>query len=276
MTTEIQLTSAELEMIKLKREQLELKKKEDQLREQAQLEKDIAHAEKTAADRIANDNAQINATLDFFKHFPKEYTYIVDEFEDKVQVSRWNNFYESKQTDVVWVKPFTRRKARIKNGLYGITVAWHTPNTRAGYNRNAGEWKMYINGPGIPLGNTGYTRYKTVIEKIKEVTDDIASKAKLEVDKKDAVKTVFKKIADKYPNATVVTGESGERLNYGRKSEWVGYPTITVTFDNGIMIKYRVYPDGSLGRKEITFPNQKDAWSLMDAMSTLSFNTENP
>ena len=274
MTTEIQLTPAALEMIKLKREQLELKKKEDELLEQAKLEKDIAHAEKTMADRIANDNAQINATLDFFKYFPKEYTYIVDEFEDKVQVSRWNS--ETKQTDVIWVKPFTRRRARVKNGLYGVTVAWHTPNTRAGYNRNAGEWKMYINGPGLPCGNTGYTRCKTVIKKIKDVTDGIAAKAKFEEDKKDAVKTVFKKIADKYPSATVVTGDSGERLNYGRKSEWVSYPTITVNFDNGIMIKYRVYPDGSLGRKEITFPNQKDAWSLMDAMSALSFNIEKP
>jgi hypothetical protein len=270
MTTEIQLTPAELEMIKIKREQQELKKKEDELLEQAQLEKDIAYAEKNAAKKIADDNDQINATLDFFKHFPKEYTYIVDEFEDRVQVARWNK--ESKQSDVVWIKTFTRRKARFKNGLYGVAVSWHTPNSRF---KIAGEWKMFITGPGFIFGNKGYTRYKTVIEKIKEVNDGIAAKAKLEDDKKDAVKTAFKQITDTYPNATVVIGESGDRHNYGRKSEWVSYPTIAVNFDNGVMIKYRVYPDGSLGRKEITFPNQ-NAWSLMDAMSKLSFNTEKP
>ena len=70
-----------------------------------------------------------------------------------------------------------------------------------------------------------------------------------------------------YPDAMVTSEKSGERSWKGR---WEEYDMVTIKFANGITIKYRVFSDGSLGRKDITFP-VKNGWELMDAMNCIQF-----
>ena len=267
VNTDIQLTPAELEMIKLKREQLELKKKEDELRKQAEIEKEIAAAKKRRDEKIAECERQVAQCTGFFKEFPVGYRLVINETQDRARATMWNS--ETRKPDEIWSEEFKYRNAHIEYGQYKVYVEY--VYTRKSYT-TYGEWKMSIGGPDLEPGdyNRNYTRWKTVVEKITAALNRAAAAEQLEARKKDAVQSTVDKMKELYPTATLITGTGGERNPYNRKQEWISYPTIDVHFDNGIKIKYRIYPDGSLGRKDITFP-AKDAWHLMDAMSKISF-----
>lgn len=267
INAEIQLTPAELEMIKLKRDQAELKKKEDELRKQAEIEKEIAAAKKRRDEKIADCERQVAQCTEFFKEFPVGYRLVINETQDRARATMWNS--ETRKPDEIWSEEFKYRNAHIEYGQYKVYVEY--VYTRKNYTTR-GELKMRISGPDLEPGdyNRNYTRWKTVVEKITAALNRTAAAEQLEVRKKDAVQSTLDKMKELYPNATLVSSNGGERNPYSRKQEWISYPTIDVQFDNGIKIKYRIYPDGSLGRKDISFP-AKDAWHLMDAMSKVSF-----
>jgi hypothetical protein len=73
-----------------------------------------------------------------------------------------------------------------------------------------------------------------------------------------------------YGDTAVITLETSGELGYNKN--WITYEQLTVKFANGITIKYRVYSDGSLGRKDITFP-VNTGWEIAEAMSKVEFKT---
>jgi hypothetical protein len=123
------------------------------------------------------------------------------------------------------------------------------------------------------------TVIKVEEKKMTEVVDvdkiaDIAAekiKAKEEAKAKQltAVESTIAKLKATYNDATIVEGTSGAYSNPYSRRDWINYPTVTVTLANGVKVVYRIYSDGSLGRLEITFPNQKDAYSLLSALNTI-------
>lgn len=271
-TQEMKLTPAELQMIALKREQEALKQKEETLRKEADREKRIAAAVSRIEHKTAEDNSQCAAAQEFFKDFPlQNYSLTIEVRDETESVTDYNN---GGKREILWSKTFTRRTAEIiHNGVYRIRVWFHQPTDKFGRRKSGGEYKMYISGPGLNYRDErrGYTKPKSVIAKIREVKDQIDYEAAAKSRELNSLEATMIKMKGKYPDALVNQATNDERIG----NRYVSYPVVNITFTNGVCITYRVYGDGSLGRKNITFPNTiKDSWALMDAMSGVNFETQ--
>lgn len=265
--TEIQLTPAELEMITIKREQEELAKKEQQLKAQLKLQTEIAAAENSIAILIAEDDAQIAAAKAFGPKLPGWNFEIKTRSEQKMVKNSW------KDVDPIWSKTFERRTALYTYKTFSIEVSKHIVYTISSW-RSVGTdkgYKMSLLGPDVEWSyrNKKLTNPATIIAKVAQI--ESAKKAKEEAKAKQltAVESTIAKLKATYNDATIVEGTSGSYSNPHSRRDWISYPTVTVTLANGVKVEYRIYSDGSLGRLDITFPNQKDAYSLLSALNTI-------
>jgi hypothetical protein len=264
--TEIQLTTAELEMITIKREQEELAKKEQQLKAQLKLQAEIAAAENSIASLIAEDDKQIAAAKAFGPKLPGWNFEIRTRPEQKMVKANWED------VDPIWSKTFERRTALYTYKTFSIEVSkhivygssWRSVGTDKGY-------KMSLLGPDVEWSyrNKKLTNPATIIAKVAQIESDKKAKEEAKAKQLSAVESTIAKLKATYNDATIVEGTSGAYTNPYSRRDWINYPIVTVTLANGVKVVYRIYSDGSLGRLEITFPNQKDAYSLLSALNTL-------
>ena len=264
--TELQLTPAELEMITIKREQEELAKKEQQLKKQLALQTEIAAAEKDIASLIAEDDAQIAAAKAFGPKLPGWNFEIRTKPAQKMVKNSW------KDTDPIWSKTFERRTALYTYKTFSIEVSKHIVYSSSWRARGEDKgYKMSLLGPDVEYTyrNKMLINPATIIAKV--ATIESAKKAKEEANAKQltAVESTIAKLKATYNDATIVEGTSGSYCNTYKRKDWINYPIVTVTLANGVKVVYRIYSDGSLGRLDITFPNQKDAYSLLSALNTI-------
>jgi hypothetical protein len=112
----------------------------------------------------------------------------------------------------------------------------------------------------------------TLIKKYDEVTEAIRYRTEQAQKQASAKDKTIAKMKELYPDATVEGGTGGDYANPYKRTDWVQYDTVTITFANGIKIKYRVYADMSLGRIEMTFPKMETAYDLMAVMNSVTFN----
>jgi len=273
MTETMELTQAEKEMIAIKREQETLKQKEQELQKQVRIAKYIADKKEYMAIETSFDNAQLQAAMDFedkLSEIQSGFQCKIDTWEETVTVKEYN---DAREYVPVWSDKFTRRRATIVNGAYTIKVAkhitysskWSTRGTDNGY-------KMYLSGPEVDYAyeSKALSSCSTVVRKIKECSDGIANKKLQELKQKSAALSAFDKMHALYGDTAVITLETSGELGYNKN--WITYEQLTVKFANGITIKYRVYSDGSLGRKDITFP-VNTGWEIAEAMSKVEFKT---
>ena len=213
------------------------------------------------------DNEQIAAAKDFAQALGSGFELKIRTWVEEVKI----NDYVNEEFVPIWSDNFTRRLATIVCGEYTINVkkhivysgSWHSRGTDHGY-------KMFVSGPGIEYKyeSKALTSTKTVKAKIDECIEK--KKRELEYKQKQlsALETTVEKMRTLYPDAIVSSGKDGERSYNGR---YETYDAITIKFANGISIKYKVYSDGSLGRKDITF-HVKDSWALMDIMNSVTIS----
>ena len=102
-----------------------------------------------------------------------------------------------------------------------------------------------------------------------DISDNKKAKEEAQAKHLTAVESTIAKLKATYNDATIVEGTSGSYCNTYSRKNWINYPIVTVTLANGVKVVYRIYSDGSLGRLELTFPNQKDAYSLLSALNTI-------
>jgi hypothetical protein len=262
--TELQLTPAELEMITIKREQEELAKKEQQLKKQLELQSEIAAAEKAIASLIAEDDKQIAAAKAFGPKLPGWNLEIRTRPSGKMVKNSWED------ADPIWSKTFERRTALYTYKTFSIEVSKHIVYDKWSRGEDKG-YKMSLLGPDVDYTYRSKMLINpaTIIKKVEEI--ESAKKAKEEAKAKQlsAVESTIAKLKATYNDATIVEGTSGAYSNPYSRKDWINYPIVTVTLANGVKVVYRIYSDGSLGRLEITFPNQKDAYSLLSALNTI-------
>lgn len=271
MTETLELTQAEKEMIALKREQEALKAREKMLQEQAQLEKDIAVQKNKILADGKEDAAQIAAATEFASKLPG-FTMHLSTREATVKVTKW----EDGDNVTLWSEKYERTHAHFTDGDgYTIRVVehitwgngWRARSTNHGY-------KMYISGPGLDykIERRAYKNPKTALAAIDDAKKQIAYEKAAKAKQANALTTTVEKLQAKYPDATVTTGYDYER-SYGRSySLGAKYDTATVAFANGVTMTFRVYPDGSLSRKEIKFPNLVEGnWDLMDVLAGINW-----
>lgn len=267
MTETLNLTPAEMEMVALKREQDALAKKEADLKKQAELEKSIV-AKKSYMDKTKiADNEQITAAKNFAQVLGTGFELKIKTWVEEVNV---NDYIDGKYVPV-WTDNFTRRLATIVCGGYTIAVGKHITYSNSWSSRGTDHgYKMYLSGPGIDYKyeRKALTSTKTVKTKIDECVEQKKREIEYKQKQLSALESTVEKMKTLYPDAIVSSGKDGERTY---KNTYETYDAITIKFANGISIKYKVYSDGSLGRKDITF-NVKDSWSLMEIMNAVTIS----
>lgn len=265
--TELQLTPAELEMITIKREQEELAKKEQQLKKQLELQTEIAAAEKDIASLIAEDGAQIAAAKAFGPKLPGWNFEIKTRPAQKMVKDSWDDAYP------IWSKTFERRTALYTYKTFSIEVSKHIVYSSSWRARGEDKgYKMSLLGPDVDYAYRSKMLINpaTIIKKVEEIESAKKAKEEAKLKQLNAVETTMAKLKSDYPDATIVqgTGSTSYQSGYNKRS-WEEFPKVTITLANGVKVEYRIYSDGSLGRLGITFPNQKDAYSLLSALNTL-------
>ena len=119
---------------------------------------------------------------------------------------------------------------------------------------------MRINGPSLEYKEEQkfLTRPATVIKKIDEVVKENEREIEFANKQKSAVEQVKEKYTALYPTALVTIQESYDRTPIGfNKYKNERIDLMLIKFENGISIEYKVYSDGSLGRKNVNFGELK-------------------
>jgi hypothetical protein len=272
MQNEINLTPSEIEMIQLKREQEALKEREALLKKAAENEKQILVQKSQMKKNLEYSRAQVAATKAFLDEFGPDWKLQIDTQNVKYEV---RNYLGDGEWESVWEEYQIQETARIVNGKYTVTVKEQvTSGNKWGYGQKNQGFKMYLSGPGIEWAyeRKALGRVSTLIKKYDEMTEAIRYRAEQVQKQASAKDKTIAKMKELYPDATVEGGKGGEYANPYKRTDWIEYDTVTITFANGITIKYRVYADMSLGRKEMTFPKMETAYDLMDAMNNVTFN----
>ena len=277
MTT-VELTPAEIQLIQLKREQEALVQKEAELKKAAKMQEEIAQREKHIKKLQTEDAAQVQATTSFNMELGLNWEIIITE---KMETFKVNGDYLNPedpkacdyQREILWQTEALRRSAYITHKVdptFKIEVKEHWVSRRNSYRSSNEGYKMFLYGPDVDYKyqSKAIVKPKTINEKVEEIMEAKRAKVIAEAKKKSVLETTVDKMKSLYPDATVTPGTGYERNNYGRRTDYTSYDQIIIDFPNGIKITYKVYSDGSLGRKDITF-NVKDSWELMDKLAKM-------
>lgn len=278
MSTTVELTPAEIQLIQLKREQDALAQKEAELKKAAKMQEEIAQREKHIKKLQSIDAAQVQATTSFNMELGLNWEMITTEKMETFKVTGdYLNPEDPKACDyereIVWQTEALRRSAYIRHKVdptFKIEVKEHWVSRRQSYRSTNEGYKMFLYGPDVDYKyqSKAIVKAKTINEKVEEIMEAKRAKAIAEAKKKSALETTLDKMKSLYPDATIMTGTGYEKSGYGRRTDYTNYDQIVITFPNAVKITYKVYSDGSLGRKDITF-NVNDSWELMDKLAKM-------
>ena len=272
MTQTLELTTAELALIENARMQEVLNLEAEALRAAARLEQDIIKEEAAIRKEQANNNDQVMAALTFHKQLEKlnpKYR-LIQEDEEVIRQIKGGNFNDKERPILKEFKYIsttchitldgTPFKVNVKKHfVYGNS--WSTRATDKGY-------KMELRGGGL-YNERLLSNPKTLNQKIEDKLQADKNQAEAKLKKASAVEFVFENLSNLYPDAEIMKGTEWLRNSWNKQ----GGETIDIVgvkLANGIKIKYRVYPDKSISRMEITFPI-KDSYQLLGLMNGLSF-----
>jgi hypothetical protein len=276
MTQTLELTAAELALVENARKQEVLAKEAKALQDAARLEKEIIENEKAILKEQAGSNAQVIATKDYLKELQKlnpNYKLVEEEKELTRQI-KGEYLPDTKNYEREILKEFkytitqahitlqnTPFKVEVKKHLVYHGDSWSTRATDKGY-------KMELYGGGF-YNERLLSNPKTLNKKIEDKLQEDKNKAEAKIKKASAVEFVFENLSNFYPNASINKGTEWLKNTYSKNGGEV-IDKVEVKLANGIYIKYRVYPDKSISRMEITFP-VKDSYQLLEVMNGLVF-----
>ena len=273
MTQTLELTTAELALIENARMQEVLNLEAEALRAAARLEKEIIDEEAAIRREQNNNNDQVMAALTFHKQLEKlnpKYRLIQEDKEVIRQIK--GGSFKDKERPILKEFKYISTTCHItldgtpfkvevkKHFVYGNS--WSTRATDKGY-------KMNLIGGGF-YNERLLSNPKTLNQKIEDTLQDNKNRAEAKLKKASAVEYVFENLSNLYPDAEIMKGTEWLRNDWDKKNRGEVIDIVGVKLANGIKIKYRVYPDKSISRMEITFPI-KDSYQLLEAMNGLSF-----
>ena len=274
MTQTLTLTAAELALIENARKQEILNQEAKALQFAAKLEKDIIETEKAILKEQAENNAQVMATLTFHAQLEKinpKYRMIQ---EDKEAIRQIKGEYlpDSKYEREIFkeIKYNSTSAHIILDGTpFKIEVKKHLVYGSGYSTRYATDkgYKMNLIGGGF-YNERLLSSPKTLNKKIEDKLQDNINAVEAKIKKASAVEFVFDNLSIQYPNALITKGTEWQRNTYSKQGGEM-IDIIGIKLANGIYIKYRVYPDKSIGRLEMTFP-VKDSYQLLELMNGLN------
>ena len=266
--TNLVLTQAELEMIQTKREQLAAQEAELLAKNLERLQKEVDGKTQVIKKKLAINKDQVAATEAFAKELGKEYKVEYREQSESFFVYD----YTTTPKTIFWSEEIVNRTAFIRRGAHYINVEEHMTYSSKWDSRGTSKgWKMYIGGPEVESTNRPYARISKVKEVIDSANKTIAYKEKLVEDKKNAVATTMAQMKAQYPGAEITSSKEWP-IRYNKYSSNDPYETVTIKFENGVVIKYKVYPDASLEQLSLRMPNtSNNYWDIMEKVSKINF-----
>jgi hypothetical protein len=272
MTQVLELTPAELEIIKINREKEALAQAEKQAKNKAQIERGIVDCKAEIAKIIKAQDEQIAAATEYHKQLGKGWQLNIGENQFEKVVFDYGNKDENGAYKVAHRETHTKKEASIVNGGFTVRVKvqvvynskWDTRGTNNG-------WKMYLTGLGLDYKyeNKAITKADTINKKIKEVRDEREAQTNATKKQVSVVEATVAKMQALYPGAEVVAIKEWRKEPYEKQGYEID--AVKIKMANGISSKWKVYPDGSLGRLEINF-NTATSWETMDIINNIVKN----
>jgi hypothetical protein len=267
MTLELELTAAELELIENKRKQDSLEQEAEKLKKEARIQKESIEIQNSILKEQKEADLQVAAATEYYNGLVKldpKYKLEVTEHELKKEIKDYSG------TEAIVIKRFdyTIKNAKIilSDSNYYITIEKHIVYTGMRFRGDDKGYKMELKGGGF------YSERK--VSNPKTINDKIVNKRQAEINAKIAeqkkasnLDIAYDNFKNKYPDATIIKSSEWERSSYD-KHGGESINIITITLPNTISIKYKVYSDGSLGRKEIRYPF-KNNFDLLDALNKI-------
>lgn len=272
MTQTLELTTAELALIENARKQEVLAQEAKALQDAARLEQDIIKGEALIRKEQNHNCDQVMATKDYLKALEKlnpKYKLIQEDKEVSRQI-KGDYLPDSKYEREVLKEIkyiITNCHITLDGTPFKIEVKkhfvyadkWSTRSTDKGY-------KMELLGGGFFNGRL-LSNPKTLNQKIEDTLQDNKNRAEAKLKKASAVEFVFENLSNLYPDAEIMKGTEWLRNSWD-KNGGETIDIVGVKLANGIKMKFRVFPDKSLSRMEITFP-VKDSYQLLELMNGL-------
>ena len=272
----LELTPAELKMIEIAREKEALENKEKAAKKAIQLEKDIQAHELSIAKLLAEYKAQNQAAKQYFVQFPKEAEIMnlakSREFKLTGDYTNPENPSENNwEREVLWSKTVTYTDCQILFKSNVIYVREHIVYSSSYSARGTNKgWKMSIGSD-----DKKYTRVSTVVTKIDEEIKAKEDAVKAVEAKKSSLQTAVDKLTKEFPEAKIAMDHDYEKTwsRGAMKTDWNNrFDVINVTLTNGIVVSYKVYGSGQLGRRSITMPKIQDEFELLNQLSNVKVN----
>jgi len=271
MTQTLELTAAELELIENKRKQDILAEEAEKLKKEAKIQKESIEIQTSILKEQKEANLQVAAATEYYNSLAKlnpKYKLEITERELKNEIKD----YSGPDHEYIVIKRFDYKlsKAHIilsdspfkvevkKHWVYG--GKWSIRSTDNGY-------KMELCGGGF-YNERLLTNTKTLNKKIEDKLQKDLNAKVAEQKKVSNLDTAYDNLINKYPEATITKSTEWERNLYGRNYSGETINIITVTLLNKIKIKFKVYSDGTLGRKEISYPF-KTNFELLDTLNNI-------
>ena len=260
MTSTLELTAAELELIENKRKQEALAKEAELLKKEAKLQKDIIEVNNAILKEQKENNEQVAAATEYHSQLVKlnpKYKLIVSERE----LQRSIKDYSTNPSTILKTINYKISEAHIilENSPFKIEVSKDYIEQR---------YKMLLTGGGL-YNERKLTKAKTINDKILNKIQSDKNAEELKLKKQSAVDSVFENLSNLYPNAEITKGTEWQRNNWGKYTSGEIIDIINIKLSNGIIIKYKVYPDKTMSRMELLFP-VKDNYQLLELMNSLT------
>jgi len=269
MTQTLELTAAELELIENKRKQDILAEEAEKLKKEAKIQKESIEMETSILKEQKEANLQVLAATEYYNSLAKlnpKYKLIITEKETYRDIINYSA--DSKAPDRI-IKRFDYKLSEahiiLEGTPYNINVRKHIVYK---------SWRSEDNGYKMELCGGGFynerllTNTKTLNKKIEDKLESIENKKVAEQKKVSNLDTAYDNLINKYPEATITKSTEWERNLYDRKVSGETINIITVTLLNKIKIKFKVYNDGTLGRKEVSYPF-KNNFDLLDTLNNI-------
>jgi hypothetical protein len=270
MTQTLELTTAELALIENARMQEVLNLEAEALRAAARLEKEIIDEEAAIRREQNNNNDQVMAALTFHKQLEKlnpKYRLIQEDKEVIRQIK--GGSFKDKERPILKEFKYISTTCHItlddtpfkvevkKHFVYGNS--WSTRATDKGY-------KMNLIGGGF-YNERLLSNPKTLNQKIEDKLQDDKNRAEAKLKKASAVEFVFENLSNLYPDAEIMKGTEWQRDTWNKQGGEM-IDIVGVKLSNGIKMKFRVFPDKSISKMELTFPT-KNNYQLLEVMNGL-------
>ena len=269
MTQTLELTAAELELIENKRKQDILAEEAEKLKKEAKIQKESIEIQTSILKEQKEANLQVLAATEYYNSLAKlnpKYKLIITEKETYRYIINYSA--DSKAPDRI-IKRFDYKLSEahiiLEGTPYNINVRKHIVYK---------SWRSEDNGYKMELCGGGFyierllTNTKTLNKKIEDKLESIENKKVAEQKKASSLDTAYDNLVNKYPEATITKSTEWERNLYDRKTSGETINIITVTLLNKIKIKFKVYSDGTLGRKEVSYPF-KNNFDLLDTLNNI-------